>query len=76
MTEFDPARQPDEVVDTGALPPVEVDLEEPDADAVEQARAAQDEQPEAPPGEIPLDADPADVVEQHRELGIDDEDYR
>ncbi|NUT47821.1 MAG: hypothetical protein HOV94_11015 [Saccharothrix sp.] len=76
MTEFDPARTPDEVADRGPLPPVEVDVGTPDADALEQARPVGEEPSEEPPADAPAEADPADVVEQHRDVDADDEDYR
>ncbi|GGS30037.1 MULTISPECIES: hypothetical protein [Actinokineospora] len=76
MTEFDPARTPDEAQDSSALPPVEVSPEDPEADAVEQAQPAQDERPEEPPRELPSDANPADALDQHRTAAADEEDYR
>ncbi|MDI2029454.1 hypothetical protein QFW96_12565 [Saccharopolyspora sp. TS4A08] len=49
--------------------------ETPEADAVEQARRAEDlpDEDESAAVEIPLDADPADVSEQYRTVPVDDE---
>ncbi|MER6992627.1 hypothetical protein ABT337_21430 [Saccharopolyspora hirsuta] len=48
--------------------------ETPEADAVEQARQAEElvEDEESEQVEVPLDADPADLADQHREVPIDD----
>jgi hypothetical protein len=60
----------------------DVSLEVPQADAVEQQRAATDEDepdveqvdPSAHPlSVVPLEADPADVAEQHLSVALDDE---
>ena len=57
----------------------ESDLEKPAPDLVEQRREAP-EDPEAPvltgSASLPLDVNEADAVEQHREVELDEDDYR
>jgi hypothetical protein len=57
----------------------ESDLEKPVPDAEEQRRGLA-EDPEAPAEEQPtglrFDVDEADALEQHREVGLDEDDYR
>lgn len=57
----------------------ESDLEKPVPDAEEQRRDLA-EDPEAPaeeePTGLPFDVNEADAVEQHREVGLDEDDYR
>ena len=57
----------------------ESDLEKPVPDVVEQQRYAA-EDPEAPREDeqagLPFDANEADAVEQHREVELDEDDYR
>ncbi len=57
----------------------ENDLEKPLPDAEEQRRAVTSDPEDAAPGEpisLPLDANEADAVEQHREIELDEDDYR
>jgi hypothetical protein len=57
----------------------ENDLESPAPDVQEQQRGLSGE-PEAPSadglGILPLDVNEADAVEQHREVELDEDDYR
>jgi hypothetical protein len=57
----------------------ESDLEKPVPDADEQRRDVA-EDPEAAGGDepdsVPFDVNEADAVEQHREVSLDEEDYR
>jgi hypothetical protein len=57
----------------------ESDLEKPVPDAQEQGRDVLPD-PEAPtdqtPDDLPFDVNEADAVEQHREVSLDEEDYR
>jgi hypothetical protein len=57
----------------------ESDLEKPAPDLVEQRREAP-EDPEAPvltgSASLPFDVDEADAMEQHREVELDEDDYR
>jgi hypothetical protein len=57
----------------------ESDLEKPVPDTEEQRRDLA-EDPEAPaedqPTGLPFDVNEADAVEQHREVGLDEDDYR
>ena len=57
----------------------ESDLEKPEPDADEQRRDVVDD-PEAAngdePASLPFDVNEADAVEQHREVSLDEEDYR
>jgi hypothetical protein len=55
---------------------LEVDLETPDADAVEQHTPVLEEVDPIWPDRIPFDADEADVADQSRIVEIDDDDYR
>ena len=57
----------------------ESDLEKPVPDFVEQQRnAAADPEarPEEEPASVPFDVNEADAVEQHREVELDEDDYR
>jgi len=60
----------------------ESDLEKPVPDLVEQRREVPEdpEDPEAPvltgSASLPFDANEADAVEQHREVELDEDDYR
>ena len=58
----------------------ENDLEKPVPDAAEQevpAAAEPGEPPEEEPGEeLPFDANEADAAEQHREVRLDEDEYR
>jgi hypothetical protein len=57
----------------------ESELEQPVPDLAEQRREVTDD-PEAPvltgPGSLPLDVNEADAMEQHREVELDEDDYR
>jgi hypothetical protein len=53
----------------------ELDIEVPEADAVEQHRVDHADQREWPL-EIRYDVDPADAVDQEREVDLGDDDYR
>jgi hypothetical protein len=57
----------------------ESDLEKPVPDLVEQRRETP-EDPEAPvltgAASLPFDVDEADAMEQHREVELDEDDYR
>jgi hypothetical protein len=62
-----------------ALGPVDVPVEVPEADAVEQARAVTTGAADPAvtlPESLPLDADPADVADQAREVDLGDDEYR
>jgi hypothetical protein len=56
----------------------ESDLEKPEPDSAEPSTDAED--PEAPLREsqtsLPLEVNEADAVEQHREVELDEDDYR
>jgi hypothetical protein len=56
----------------------ESDLEKPVPDAEEQRRDAadEDETGEEEPASVPFDVNEADAVEQHREVSLDEDDYR
>ncbi|HEY7430162.1 MAG TPA: hypothetical protein VH641_05445 [Streptosporangiaceae bacterium] len=57
----------------------ESDLEKPVLDAEEQRRDVTDD-PDAAngdePASVPFDVNEADAVEQHREVSLDEDDYR
>jgi hypothetical protein len=55
------------------------DLEKPDADAAEQqipVAGEPGEPAEEADGELPFDANEADAAEQHREVSLDEDEYR
>ncbi len=54
------------------------DLEKPVPDAAEQEIPVQEdsELAEEEPAEMPFDANEADAAEQHREVAVDEEEYR
>jgi hypothetical protein len=55
------------------------DLEKPDADAAEQeipVAGEPGEPVEEPAAELPFDASEADAAEQHREVRLDEDEYR
>lgn len=55
------------------------DLEKPEPDAAEQEMPADTdpgELPDAEATEVPFDANEADAAEQHREVGLDEDEYR
>jgi hypothetical protein len=61
----------------------ESDLEKPVPDLVEQRRETREEPPEDPEAPVltgsaslPFDVDEADAMEQHREVELDEDDYR
>jgi hypothetical protein len=56
----------------------ENDLEKPVPDAEEQRRevAMDPEEPDEKSVSLPFDADEADAFEQHREVSLDEDDYR
>jgi hypothetical protein len=54
----------------------ENDLEKPEPDVEEQRQPAVDEPAEEPLPSVPFDANEADAVEQHREVSLDEDDYR
>jgi hypothetical protein len=56
----------------------ESDLEKPVPDAEEQRRDVADEDAtgEEEPASVPFDVNEADAVEQHREVSLDEDDYR
>lgn len=56
----------------------ERDLEKPVPDAEEQRRGMEDgeENGEEEPASVPFDVNEADAVEQHREVSLDEDDYR
>lgn len=51
------------------------DLEKPAPDAAEQALPV-DEESGDEPGELPFDANEADAADQHREVRLDEDEYR
>jgi len=53
----------------------ETDWEAPEADAMEQRTAVDDDRPERE-HDLPLDADEADVAEQDAAVELDEDDYR
>ena len=60
----------------------ESDLGPPEPDLAEQQREAIDEPDDeadplpVEPVDLPLDVNEADAMEQHREVGLDEDDYR
>ncbi len=57
----------------------ESDLEKPVPDAAEQQIPVQDEadgEGAEEPAEMPFDANEADAAEQHREVALDEDEYR
>ncbi|MFD0887513.1 hypothetical protein ACFQ08_23465 [Streptosporangium algeriense] len=54
----------------------EVDIEAPEADAVEQHRPVREEDTPDWPDHIPPEADTADTTEQTRAVDLDEDDYR
>lgn len=55
------------------------DLEKPAPDAAEQELPVTDDLSEAAdeePGELPFDANEADAADQHREVRLDEDEYR
>lgn len=57
----------------------ENDLEKPVPDVDEQQRGIVEDEPEAPgevPTSVPFDVNEADAAEQHREVLLDEDDYR
>jgi hypothetical protein len=54
----------------------ENDLEKPEPDAAEQRQPVTGEADGEPPPSLPFDANEADAVEQHREVSLDEDDYR
>jgi hypothetical protein len=57
----------------------ENDLEKPVPDTAEQELPVDEdagEPPEEAPGELPFDANEADAAEQHREVRLDEDEYR
>jgi hypothetical protein len=54
----------------------ELPVDVPAEDAAEQARPAHAADDAPVPGSVPLDVDPADLADQHREVDLDDDEYR
>lgn len=54
----------------------ENDLEKPEPDVEEQRQPITDEPADEPPASVPYDVNEADAVEQHREVSLDEDDYR
>jgi hypothetical protein len=56
----------------------ESELEQPVADLVEQRRevSGEQEEPFAEAPSLPFDVNEADAMEQHREVQLDEDDYR
>lgn len=56
----------------------ENDLEKPEPDVAEQETPAGADPGELPdePTEVPFDANEADAAEQHREVNLDEDEYR
>jgi hypothetical protein len=54
----------------------ESDLEKPVPDAEEQRVPVTDEPADESPASVPFDVNEADAVEQHREVSLDEDDYR
>ena len=57
----------------------EMDMEAPEADAIEQHQEVIDDEEDAAgtgPRSVPFDVDEADAAEQERSVGFDDDDYR
>jgi hypothetical protein len=69
-------------MDTGAeeiddqMPPAEIGVEAPEADAVEQYRSVRDGEGPWRLQEISIDVDPADAADQNRLVDLDEDDYR
>jgi hypothetical protein len=55
---------------------LDIDLEAPEGDALEQHTSSYDDEDDATlEGETPIEADPADTADQHRSAGTDDDEY-
>jgi hypothetical protein len=54
----------------------ENDLEKPEPDVEEQRQPVTDEGADEQPPSFPFDVNEADAVEQHREVSLDEDDYR
>jgi hypothetical protein len=54
----------------------ENDLEKPETDAEEQRQPVGAEPSDEPPPSLPYEVNEADAVEQHREVSLDEDDYR
>ncbi len=73
---IEPEEASDTVADSLAAGTVDVDLEAPEADAVEQSTPVRTQRPAAEVSERSIEADDADAADQEHVVEFDEDEYR